>query len=484
MAAFVISSAESELFLRLSGDRNPIHWDEVAARRLMFGRVVVHGIHTVLRAVDAWLAASDPKDGSVFHLSRLSATLKQPLFVGEVAGVSFRIRNSRHLVQVAIGGTVLAAVGITGEWTRSASTWAQPLDDRMDEPVLDLNADDIEGMAGWLAPHGDTAAERSLFPAVFRCVGAGVAARIAAVSRLVGCRCPGLHSLMADFDIELDPATGSAPLAYRVTGMDRRFQLVSLEVSGHGLAGTVSSMLRPAPTAQKPVSALADAALDGRAAGHRPLILGGSRGLGELTAKIVAAAGGEPTITYLKGEAEALRVQADIRAAGFRCHIARLDILSPPEQWEAALPAGWQPNALYYFATPRIFTRRIEMFSYPLFLEYAAYYVDGFARACALLVSCCNSGPASVFYPSSTALDERVRGLPEYAMAKAAGETLCGALAAARPNWTFVQRRLPRLVTDQTALIAPTVQLGTEDVMDSAAIVREVMVAMLPASVD
>ncbi|HNC74922.1 MAG TPA: MaoC/PaaZ C-terminal domain-containing protein, partial [Elusimicrobiota bacterium] len=36
-------------FARLSGDANPLHVDPAAARRLLFGRAVVHGVHGVLR---------------------------------------------------------------------------------------------------------------------------------------------------------------------------------------------------------------------------------------------------------------------------------------------------------------------------------------------------------------------------------------------------------------------------------------------------
>ena len=47
-------------------------------------------------------------------------------------------------------------------------------------------------------------------------------------------------------------------------------------------------------------------------AGQRSLIVGGSRGLGEVTAKIVAAGGGYPVITYMESKDEAERVAAEI----------------------------------------------------------------------------------------------------------------------------------------------------------------------------
>ncbi|MGH8645572.1 MAG: MaoC/PaaZ C-terminal domain-containing protein, partial [Gammaproteobacteria bacterium] len=46
---------DQQRFCELSGDLNPLHLDPVSARREFFGDVVVHGIHGVLRALDAYL---------------------------------------------------------------------------------------------------------------------------------------------------------------------------------------------------------------------------------------------------------------------------------------------------------------------------------------------------------------------------------------------------------------------------------------------
>ena len=44
--------ADQRRFADLSGDCNPMHMDPVAARRLLSGQLVVHGVHTLLAALE------------------------------------------------------------------------------------------------------------------------------------------------------------------------------------------------------------------------------------------------------------------------------------------------------------------------------------------------------------------------------------------------------------------------------------------------
>jgi len=60
-----VTSRDIELFTAMSGDRNPLHYDEAAARRTRFGGIVVQGGVTsaILNAV---VAEDLPGPGTVF----------------------------------------------------------------------------------------------------------------------------------------------------------------------------------------------------------------------------------------------------------------------------------------------------------------------------------------------------------------------------------------------------------------------------------
>jgi 3-hydroxybutyryl-CoA dehydratase len=75
-------------FARVSGDHNPIHLDDEAARQSRFGRRIVHGMLAVSR-FSALLAERLPGPGTVY-LSQ-SVTFSQPIFVGDTVSVGLEV---------------------------------------------------------------------------------------------------------------------------------------------------------------------------------------------------------------------------------------------------------------------------------------------------------------------------------------------------------------------------------------------------------
>jgi nucleoside-diphosphate-sugar epimerase len=129
----------------------------------------------------------------------------------------------------------------------------------------------------------------------------------------------------------------------------------------------------------------------------------------------------------------------------------------------AAAAARFGVTHLYYYATPRIFVSRREPFDDRLFERFAAFYVTGFARVCDAVRQVVPS--LTVFYPSTTAIDEGVRDLTEYAAAKSAGEMVCRQLPLADPALRIVVHRLARVSTDQTASILAAGSLDPVDAL-------------------
>lgn len=118
------------------------------------------------------------------------------------------------------------------------------------------------------------------------------------------------------------------------------------------------------------------------------------------------------------------------------------------------------PDAVFFFASPRIGRRRSSAFDPALFYEFVRYYVDELHRlVAALQVECVRRATGrtvQVFNPSSVFVDELPNGMVEYAMAKSASEVLAQDLNKRLSHVRTSSVRLPRMLTDQTAGLLPS----------------------------
>jgi hypothetical protein len=260
--------------------------------------------------------------------------------------------------------------------------------------------------------------------------------------------CPGKHSLFVGLAVDLPLADPASSLLYQVTSVDDRFRMLTISVDGLGIRGSVEAFARHPPVAQESIQKLSTLIEPGEFVGQRALIVGGSRGLGELTAKLIAAGGGHPIITYAVGKDDAERVSAEIEQWGGACDILKYDARCPPEQQLNALSG--RLSSVYYYATCQIFRRRTNVFDAAILDEFVQLYVRGFHDLCEALRGLA-MGSLSVFYPSSVFVEDRPRDMTEYAMAKAAGEILCAEINRSWATMHITSSRLPRLLTDQTA---------------------------------
>jgi len=230
--------------------------------------------------------------------------------------------------------------------------------------------------------------------------------------------------------------------------------LLMMDVEAPGMRGQIKTFYRPAPHAQAAFKDVCREVESEEFSDQRALIVGGSRGLGEVAAKLLAAGGAEVIITYFRGEQDAKRIVEEIVAHGARAECLPLNVLDPSPALLRMTANASRPLYLYYFATPFIFGAAKGKFSTKRFATFSEYYVTGFLRA---VQSAAASATVlqKIFYPSSAAIDELPLDMGEYAAAKMAGEVLCDFLQKTTPGITIHKPRLPRVATDQTASLLP-----------------------------
>jgi hypothetical protein len=298
------------------------------------------------------------------------------------------------------------------------------------------------------SPPGLTLAAAA-FPSLTGVLGAERLGTLISTSYLVGMVCPGLHSIYRGLNLAVVPVGAGDGLRFRVRHADEDYRFLRLGVAGGGVAGDIDCNARPAPAAQADMARIAEHVAPGEFAGVNALVVGGSRGLGEVVAKALAVGGARVTLTYAVGITDAARVRDEILAFGGLCDIQRYDVREGAEQLTSLQSV---PTAVYYMATPAIFRRAGVAYSDAKFQDFFRFYVTGFSALCQALAKQ-GGKDIAVFYPSSTAVEDRPANMTEYAMAKAAGELLCADMAKFEKWRRIVVRRLPHLPTDQTATL-------------------------------
>lgn len=450
LGSHTFSDADQQTFAAESNDRNPMHVDPLAARRLLSGRQVVHGMHTLLHGLHLWRGERPPGD------LRIRCEFAQPVSVGDDVVFHQRAGEAgRTVITASVDGTVCTEITLEPMTAQpaTAAPATTPLPLRQISTLLTALDEEPGSQVGtWLALESTAVTPAPRFPQAEARLGAASMQALAQLSYFVGMVCPGLHSVFSSLNLVV-PAQqdGVPPLRFEVRRYDPRFRLFIVQYDGP-VRGELRAFLRPPPQPQpstREVAALVTPALFART---RSLVIGGSRGLGEVTAKLLAAGGGQVQISYAAGAADAQAVADDINSvAPGHCSTLALDLNAPPGDAWPVDPAGL--DAVFYFATPRIYTRRSEAFERRAFLGFVEFYLDRFYQLCRWLNQTERTRPVKVYLPSTVFITDRPKGMTEYAMAKAAAEVLADDLNRALDNVRVVHTRLPRLATDQTASI-------------------------------
>jgi NADP-dependent 3-hydroxy acid dehydrogenase YdfG len=321
--------------------------------------------------------------------------------------------------------------------------------------LIDLSQ--AEGLTGSAALTWDASAFQALFPHIAALLPDCQSATILASTKIVGMHCPGLNSVFARLSLEfgsLEPVSLSK-LDYKVSSVDPRFSRVLMDVSNEITHGSIEAFFRPAPVQQASSRDIRSIVPSGRFAAQKALIVGGSRGLGELLAKLLAAGGADVTVSYASGQADALRVAEDIIDNQGNCQVVQLDVRDPDVD-VALFEQFGKVSHIYYMASPLIEKSTAGLWDENSFGKYVDFYVHGLARLLGAFAGHPDYRKAKlcIFLPSTIFLQEPEKGFAEYAASKAAAEAFAQQARKKHPSWQFHVPRLPRMLTDQTSGVA------------------------------
>ncbi len=447
---------DQNAFARLSGDHNPIHIDPIAARRLLFGEPVVHGLHLVL-----WALEGIVKPGNTSGLRRVKASFAKPVALG----VPVEAIWSANKAKVSVAGVTVAQI----EVDFTPDSFAGPIIDDTEPTEKKTQQPDvskIQNLFGETALSWSRSISKQLLPLASEYLEVWQLATLVATTRIIGMRCPGENSLFSGLNLTFKETyqTQVPKIAYKTSNYDARFNQVVLSIVGPGVEGDLTAFFRPVPIVQAKVSEFLEVIPKNAFEGKTALIIGGSRGIGEVAAKLFAAGGGDVCLTYQSGKNDAETIRDDLQTQVGRAYCLEWDVTNPttfPKSW----PEELKPiTHLFYCAAPRIMASSPEDFDYALFMQYVRVFVEGFERTIRVCKNW-SDGELMVFYPSSVYVTEGAPKFKEYAAAKAAGESIGQTLARQMKGLHIESPRLPRMRTEQTTGLIPENLANPVDIM-------------------
>ena len=119
-----VRAEDIELFTELTGDRNPLHYDEAAAGRSRFGRIIVQGGVTT-GLLNAVVAEDLPGPGSVFL--HVDWSFKAPVAPGDEITAEVEVLEAREDKPITKLRTTISNQEGTVVLDGTALVWTEPI---------------------------------------------------------------------------------------------------------------------------------------------------------------------------------------------------------------------------------------------------------------------------------------------------------------------------------------------------------------------
>lgn len=465
---FIITQDITDSFALASGDFNPLHINPVAARRYQFGSTVIHGINGLLKALDIVAAKIDVPAS----IKNLKVQFNNPVRHGDV--VELRCENIKAgplRIELFAAGKRTQIIDVElSQVEKSKAAFKDNLykKDKKNGNAIELSFTESESLSSEVELIWDSKRTKELFPDLVNMLPGYQIAVLLGTTKIVGMKCPGLHSVYGGLKITFDVTNNNceSALKYTVSKSDSRFSLINISISNNDVQGDIEALFRPEPVTQPDAKLIGKLIKTDQFKKQHAFIVGGSRGAGEITAKLIAAGGGRTVITYAKGKDDANRVAADIIANGGECDMLMYNVLCPVLDTKDLL-GNDRITHIYYFASPLIEKSDSLIWSEKLFQKFTAFYISGLAGLLEVFVKTpeYRKNGVVIFIPSTIYLDEPQSGFAEYIAAKAATEAFIKQFVFKYPAFKFLSPRLPRMMTDQTSGVANDKPLHAAEIM-------------------
>jgi hypothetical protein len=298
------------------------------------------------------------------------------------------------------------------------------------------------------------------FPSLFKNFGSNRLSSLIMISASVGMYWPGQNSLFTGFKININNAL-EKKIYLEIIKVDHRILFTQTKFISCGCEGYIESFFRSEKINQPSIKKLKNYVSKNQFINHNSLIIGGSRGLGELTAKIILIGGGKVLITFNKNMKIAKKLKKELLKSKLNLKIKQFSV-KKNGAFNNNFFKNKKYNSIYFFATPLIYRKKQKIFDNKIYKEFLNVYSAPLKKIIKI-----NKNNKFVFiYPSTTFISEKNPILKEYVKAKINGENKLKKLNK-KFNFDLIINRLPRLLTDQNnSIFEGNLQPGTHYILN------------------
>lgn len=430
-------------FAKFSNDYNPIHLDKKYARKTLPGTTIVHGVHAVLWAIELLLSKYKfiyTEYKVYFHKYIKENSITNVFWDSKLCKLIIKNKYDLNLVTISC----MNKSSIT-ELNKKACKINK--DSISDKPIKMEIQKINEGDSIPIFYSGKEDIINKVLPLLSKSLDHEIIKEIALQSYIVGMKVPGLNSLLAGINFTLSFLDQQQTLS--IKHVNKYFNSVKSKYLGKNITSILETFFRPEPV--KPISCAEILNLNFKLPNLKNksvFVVGGSRGLGAVTSKLLACAGARVTLSYNFGKQEALAVADDIKSVGGLCKVIQFTV-SPLQTYDVL---DDRYEHLYYFPTNKIFHDDVKKSDNEIYNSFHEIYVDCFKSLAEFLIK--KSQTKKIFYPSSIAIDKPIDTLKDYIEAKKEGEQVCRLLQK-KFLIKIICPRLNRILTDQTNTVVP-----------------------------
>ena len=438
----IYRNSDQAQFANTSKDFNKIHIDKIFARKLIFGEQIVHGINILLTAL-SFLKEKNSK------IRNIGCNFLNPIFLNYKVDFLKIKKNSSIIIYVKVKSELKCIFYLREEIkvNKIKRIEAKKLKKINLKKKIKISKSALNFKAYNLETNKIKIPKK--FLKILKILKKKQIQEILSISFFVGMICPGKYSLISSIDINL--YSGLEPYSdifYKIKKKDRRFNRFEIHFS-NTIFGKVFAFSYNVPFQEK-LSFFKKRIKENISLYKKnSLIIGGSRGLGEDTSKILASAGSNIILTYFIGKQDAKKIKKEInRHTNVKCKTLKLDLSN--SSFIKKIKKLKKIDFIFYFATIKIISTKI--FNFELYKKYKKIYCSNFYKMCKI-INQISSNQIKVFFPSTIFINEKQKKYSEYIRAKKDSEKIIKKINKNFKRVKVISVRLPVMSTSQNISI-------------------------------